>query len=207
MGRGQGLFSIRDESGGDGELLEASDQSHDILALQVVTRTLRSNRDKLGVGGGGDHTGGSQGPVGRGRQGSGNIRREPLGAWHLFMLPLEASFVPSRQGTEADGAGEAATRHWQDKGGRTGTSAQNRACRVQSLKVGHAPRALLDQPFMTQLGTRDGKGPAQGCLGISSSTGGQVSGATAPHLPSSLEPPPGSLPHFFLAGKSPWEVT
>ena len=51
MGRGQGLFSIRDESGGDGELLEASDQSHDILALQVVTRTLRSNRDKLGVGG------------------------------------------------------------------------------------------------------------------------------------------------------------
>ena len=67
------------------------------LALQVVTRTLRDNRDKLGVGGGSDHTGASRGPVGRGKEGSGSIRREPLGAWHVFMLPLEASFVPSRQ--------------------------------------------------------------------------------------------------------------
>lgn len=94
MGQGQGLFSIHDESVGDVELLVAFEQSHDIPCPPGHSEAGGTN---WGLGRGSDHTGGSQGPRWRGREGSGNIRREPLGAWHLFMLPLEASFVPSRQ--------------------------------------------------------------------------------------------------------------
>lgn len=64
--------------------------------IYLVLQDTRATGTNWGLGGGRDHTGGSQGPGWRGREGSGNIRREPLGAWHLFILPLEASFVPSR---------------------------------------------------------------------------------------------------------------
>ena len=95
MGQGQGLFSIHDESVGDVELLVAFEQSHDIPCPPGHSGAGGTN---WGLGRGSDHTGGSQGLGWRGREGSGNIRREPLGAWHLFMPPLEASFVPSQQG-------------------------------------------------------------------------------------------------------------
>ena len=180
------------------------------LVLQVVTRTFRDVRDKMGVGGGGDHIGGSRGPVWKGREGSGNIRREPLGAWHLFVLPLEASFVPSQQvGREQ---GQMVLGKQQSGTGRTkedDRDVYSGPC-TQSPEPRNWPGSQSPpspQPSMTQLGTRDGKGPAQGYLGLSSSSRGQVSRATAPHLPGSLEPQPGRLPHVSLAGKSPWEIT